>query len=84
MRRETSILSKVSRVEELGYVLEVYSHIRHGYCTCSIEGRMPLRSCIVQAAILGMYVCNRFATYEYFTPRGMKVCGSVWDKNYLG
>ena len=32
------------------YVIEVTLHIRYGYHTLIMEGRMPLTSCIVQAS----------------------------------
>ena len=35
------------------YVIEVTLHIRYGYHTLIMEGRMPLTSCIVQASYDG-------------------------------
>ena len=42
----------------VGYVIEVYLHIPHGYCTFIVEG-MPLRGCIVHPSYDGYVVNSR-------------------------
>lgn len=42
----------------VGYVIEEYLHIRHGYRTCVVEG-MRRRGCMVQASYDGFVVNSR-------------------------